>query len=143
MHIVPMELRHLDDVVKLGLSEEELHTRSDTPEFYSKETLSRWIQSPNGFLFVAEDKDGLRGFSLTSYNPDCRDAYVHSIVAVADHRQEGIGSQLLETTLAALQKTECNHVRCLIALENEPSAKLFEKFDFKRGDKFYYTARSL
>ena len=144
MNIVRMESRHLDEVVQLGMAEEELHTRSDTPEFYSKATLERWIKSPNGFLFAAETDDrDFAGFVLASYNPDCRDAYVHCVATTTEFRKQGVGSLLLDATLKELRQTGCNFVRCLIALDNDPSVKLFEKHGFKLGDKFHYVSRNI
>ncbi|MCR4277852.1 MAG: GNAT family N-acetyltransferase [Candidatus Berkelbacteria bacterium] len=144
MNIIRMESRHLEEVIQIGLSEEDLHTRTDTPEFYGRETLERWIGSLNGVLLVAEDeKNTLAGFSITSYNPDSRDAYIHCIATRAEFRKKGVGGLMLEATLEELRQMGCNFVRCLIALDNETSAKLFVKYDFKLGDKFYYVARNL
>lgn len=43
----------LDEVIAMGLATPEIQTGTDSPQFYYKETLQRWIQSTNGILLVA------------------------------------------------------------------------------------------
>lgn len=139
-----MRQADIEKVVELGLSLEQLQTGTESPQFYSGETISRWIKSHNGILLVAEVKGVFAGFSLTAYNPDSRDGYLHTICVAPEFRRQYIGSHLLEETLIELhEKTDCNHVYCLIRPTNKPSKKLFEKHGFIVGKTFSYVDREL
>lgn len=139
-----MQQTDIEKVAELGSSLEELQTGTESPQFYSEETLSRWIKSPNGILLVAEVKGVFAGFSLTAYNPDSRDGYIHTICVAPEFGRQYIGSHLLEKTLIELhEKTDCNHVYGLIRPTNKPSKKLFEKHGFIVGKTFSYVDREL
>ncbi|OGD92834.1 hypothetical protein A2697_05145 [Candidatus Curtissbacteria bacterium RIFCSPHIGHO2_01_FULL_41_44] len=133
----------LNKVIELGSSSDEMQTGTESPQFYGRETLSKWVQSSNGILLTAESDGEFAGFILTAYNPDSKDAYIHTIAAVDKFRGKGVGDQLLERTLAELEKTECNHVYCLIKPDNEPARKLFQKHGFSLGELFHYSDRML
>ena len=138
-----MQIENLGDVIKLGLSASEFDTGTESPQFYSKETLSKWIGSPNGILLVAETEGEFAGFIITAYNPDSKDAYIHTVSVVDKFRRRGVGDQLLDKTLTELEKTDCNHVYGLIKPSNESAKKLFEKYGFVLGELFHYSDRTL
>ncbi len=138
-----MEQEDIEKVVELGSSSEELQTGTNSPQFYSRETLLRWVQSSNGILLIAEAGGVFAGFSLTAYSPDSRDGYIHTIDVAPDFRRQNVGGELLDRTLSELEKTDCNHVYCLIKPDNEPSKKLFQKHGFVVGEAFNYTDREL
>ncbi|SRR6266567_7160747 len=133
----------LSEVINLGLSSAEADTGTDSPQFYSKETLSRWVQSPNGVLLVARVEGKFAGFILTAYNPDSNDAYIHEVAVTEQFRGRGVADKLLDQTLTALEKTACDHVFCLTKPSNNPAQKLLQKHGFAMGDTFLYADRML
>jgi ribosomal protein S18 acetylase RimI-like enzyme len=141
--ITKMQEGDLDQVISLSSSSTELQTGTNSPQFYSRETLSRWIQSLNGILLVAKVNDVFAGFSITAYNPDSRDGYIHTVDVAPQFQSKGIGSQLIDKTLVELERTDCNHVYCLIQPTNESSKALFSKFGFEVGEAFNYVEREL
>lgn len=144
IRILKMKIEYLDRVIKLGFSTSEFQTGTETPQFYSKQTLAKWINSPNGILLVAKSSgDEFAGFSITAYNPDSRDAYVDCIVVVDKFRRKGVGDKLLAKTFEELKNTDCNHIYCLVEQYNGISKRFFEKHDFKTGNLFYYTDKML
>ncbi len=141
--IEKMKLEYLDSVIELGLSTPELQTGTKAPQFYSKETLKNWIKSVNGILLTALVKDNFAGFSITAYNPDSRDGYIHFIAIRDEYRRIGIGSKLLIYTLNELEKLGCNHVYGLVQIGNESTKKFMRNHGFEIGEAFNYVQRVL
>jgi len=140
---VNMRSEHIDDVISLGLATPEFQTGTSVPQFYSKETLSKWIQSPNGTLLVANVSKEFAGFSITAYNPDSRDGYMHCMAVKEQYRNQNVGTEFINKTLDELQKMGCNHVYCLIQTSNERMKKFLEKRGFQIGETFSYVQRTL
>ncbi len=141
--VTRMQDEDLDAVIEFGLSTPELQTGTGSPQFYSKETLSRWINSPNGILLIAKVDGQFAGFSITAYNPDSRDGYIHCITTVDTHRGTGLGRRLLEQTLSQLEHVGCNHVYCLVRTNNKKTQSFFKKNGFEIGKAFHYVERML
>lgn len=138
-----MEARDLDQVIKIGLSTPEIQTGTGSPQFYFRETLENWIQSPNGILLVAEDARRIIGFRIASYNPDSRDGHLHVTAVKEQYRRLGIGSKLLDDTLNRLEELGANHVYCEVQEDNENTLRFFRKHGFEIGNKFYRVERNL
>ena len=138
-----MSLEDLSQVINLGLSTQELKTGTKAPQFYSRETLRNWIQSPNGILLTALYKNNFIGFSITSYNPDSRDGYIHCIAINEDYRGKTMGSNLTKETINELKKTECNHIYCLVKVNNKETKRFFSKHGFETGEAFNYVQRTI
>ena len=138
-----MNSEHLDEVIQLGLNTPEFHTGTTVPQFYSKLTLEKWVQSPHGVLLVAFIEDNFAGFSLTAYNPDSRDGYIHCVALKKEYQWKKLGSQMLEYTLAELEKMGCNHVFGLVQTNNQETLKFMRKHGFEVGEPFHYVQRTL
>ena len=133
----------LDEVIAMGLSTPEIQTGTESPQFYFKDTLQRWIQSPNGILLVARVEGRLAGFRIADYNPDSRDGHLHVTVVNEEYRRRGVGGQLLDATLTELEKLGCNHVYCEVEEDNEATLQFFRKHGFEVGKKFFRVERGL
>lgn len=138
-----MEPKYLDSVIELGLSIPELQTGTSAPQFYSKETLNKWVKSINGILLTALVEDTFAGFSITAYNPDSRDGYIHFIAIKDNYRRIGVASKLLAYTLSELEKLGCNHVYGLVQINNESTKKFMRNHGFEIGEAFNYAQRAL
>jgi len=138
-----MEEADLDEVISLGLSTAEIQTGTNSPQFYYRDTLQRWIQNPNGILLVAKAEGKLAGFRIADYNPDSRDGHLHVTVVKEEYRRQGVGGQLLDATLTELEKLGCNHVYCEVEEDNEATLAFFQKHGFDVGKKFFRVERSL
>ena len=138
-----MEAKDLGEVITLGLSTSEIQTGTASPQFYFRETLERWIKSPNGILLVAKDRGRIAGFRIASYNPDSRDGHLHVTVVREEYRRSGIGSKLLDETLTRLEELGANHVYCEIQEDNEVTLEFFRKHGFEIGSKFFRVERNL
>lgn len=138
-----METKDLDEVIALGLSTPEIQTGTASPQFYFRETLERWIQSPNGILLVAEDSGRIAGFRIASYNPDSRDGHLNVTIVRKEYRRSGIGSKLLDETLTRLEELGANHVYCQVQEDNEDTLQFFRKHGFEIGRKFFRVEQNL
>jgi len=58
-------------------------------------------------------------------------------------RRKGLGSALIEETLKRLAAIGCNHIKSLIAPDNEANQMLLQKYGFSKGKAFYYFDRTL
>ena len=66
----------IPEVVSLGLSTQELHMQDETPIYYTKEDLERFIQSSNDIALVAKVDGNFAGYRLATFNPYLREAYL-------------------------------------------------------------------
>jgi ribosomal protein S18 acetylase RimI-like enzyme len=138
-----MEMGDLDAVIEFGTSTAEFDTSTDSPQFYSRATLEKWISSPNGVLLVAQSGPEVVGFRLAAYNPDSRDGYLHTIAVKQAYRNQGIGTQLMAETLRRLEAMGCNHVVALVQEGNDSTLGFLRKNGFGIGGKFHYCDVSL
>lgn len=138
-----MEIRDIGEVISLGLAIPEFHTGTESPQFYSQETLERWIQRPNGVLLVAQVDSDLAGYNLASYNPDNRDGYIHVAVVKEKYRRRGIYGRLLDETMDQLTTLGCNNVWCMVKPDSEAMVEALKKHGFEVGEQFLYIQRSL
>jgi ribosomal protein S18 acetylase RimI-like enzyme len=128
--ILRMSEADLDEIIAMGLSTSPIQTGTDSPQFYHRETLRRWIQSPNEILLVARVDGNLAGFGITNYNPDFSVGHLHITVAGREYLRKGVDSELLDATLTELEELGCEHVYCEIEEYNVITLQLFRKHGF-------------
>lgn len=138
-----MEEKDLNLVIQLGEIASEFKTGTETSQFYSYETLARWIRSRNGVLLVAEVETRFAGFIIVGYNSDSRDAYIHCLLVVEELRGQGIGDQLVEEVTCSLVGLGCNHIFLLTSIENTKATEFFIKHGFSVGGLFRYLDKTL
>jgi ribosomal-protein-alanine N-acetyltransferase len=81
---------------------------------------------------VAEDEDGIWGYSLSARATD--DAQVGWIMALGvhpDRRGQHVGSQLLDESIAELQEKGINTIKLTVLPENEAAVNLYLRAGFK------------
>ena len=138
-----MRKEDVDEVIKLAINTKEIKTGTGSPQFYSKKTLLKWINGPSDILLVAKKQGNVVGFSLAAYNPYSRDGYLHVSVVREENREEGIGSEMLKTTLETMARQGCNHVFAMAKPDNVPILNLLRKHGFEVGEQFNYVERTL
>jgi phosphinothricin acetyltransferase len=112
-------------------------------QLLSDEDMQCWMErfAPQGpyRLFVAENADGLLGcVSSLPYraHPAFRDTVESGIYCARDATGRGVGSALYNALFAALRGQRLHRAVVGIALPNEPSVRLHEKFGFTRVGVF-------
>ena len=140
-----MDRGELDEVINLALNTQEFQTGTESPNFFYKKTLIKWIKSKkkNGILLVAKKNKEVIGFMITSYNVDSREAYMHTIVVKKKYRNIGAGGKLLKQTLIKLKKLGCNHIFGVVKENNKSTLKYLQKHGFSIGKRFKYVDKML
>lgn len=145
-HINQITLSDLDQVIPMGFKTPEFQTGTDAAQFYSRETLGRWIRDENGVTLVARVGDNFAGFILGYYMPGPNDGYLNCLVVNENYRNKGVGSKLLDEALTEFEKKgggRCNHVFGVVKPDNEPTLKLLQKHGFQIGETFRYVETML
>lgn len=99
----------------------------------SKDGIELFLKRNPETCFVALDNETLTGVILCGH--DGRRGYIYHTVVRSDHRNQGIGTALIDAAVAALQKEGITRV-CLNVMESNEGGKRFwtnrgwEKKDF-------------
>lgn len=119
--------------------------RTDYPEILSRETaeeaVEEWydpdrieeeIESDDALIPVLEtDDDGdIIGFAHAVW--DAQAGTVLRLYVAPDHRDQGIGTDLLTWTVDALADRDVERVRALVLSENEPGNAFYRAFGFEK-----------
>ena len=89
--------------------------------------------------FVAEENGGIVGYAYAdAYKSRCayRNSAEVSVYVKNNIKQKGTGTRLYEKLLTELRQTDAHAIIAGIALPNEASVRLHEKFDFEKVAHF-------
>lgn len=133
----------LEWVIQTGVNTPEFKTGTEATQFYSKNTLERWINDNNGVTLVAEINGQRVGFLLGYYMAGPNDGYINCTVVDQDHRRKGVGKMLQEIALnefsqKGIEGYKCDHVFCVVNETDEAMIRLKKEAGFEIGDKFHY-----
>jgi len=129
-----MEVGDVDAVYDLGISQREFASASG--EFWSKEQLTAWCQSPKDVLLVAEKGRGIIGFSLYAAHLPTSKVTWENLFVIPSTRGLGVAGALVEEGLKQIKEKGYFYVMlCVNADDQETFASFVEKYGFKRGDK--------
>jgi ribosomal protein S18 acetylase RimI-like enzyme len=138
MEIDRMREEDLDEVMKMGFACEGFDTGTSADQFYSKETLQRWIYDSNGVTLVSRDEGKLTGFILGSFMTGPRGSYIHTIEVKEQYRGGGTGSKLVAEAINQFRKKGAVHLFCVVKDKNQPALELFKKEGLEIGEQFRY-----
>ena len=115
---------------------------SGIEEWYGEEQLDESLESDERFLLVAESDDQVVAFSestLTADRPwvtdeedEGRDALLLWLHVDPDHRGEGIGASLFETTIDRLRNSGATTIQGRVLANNQDGTDFFEEKGFER-----------
>jgi len=126
----------VSEIVKLGLSTPEVQVQDDQPEYYSEETLKKFIKSPDDIYLVARIDGRIAGYRLATYNKYLNEAYLIDLVVKREFRKMGVAQALYKKTFHILRQKKCNWVWVLAKEDNIPIQRLLLKQGFKKGAAF-------
>ena len=138
MEIRNMRLDDYDNVYALWLScpGMGLNNLDD-----SREGIARYLSRNPDTCFVAVERNRVIGAILTGH--DGRRGYIsHTAVSPAYQRQ-GIGKQLLEAALDALEKQNIHKVNLVAFAHNKEGNAFWEKMGFTQRPDLVYRDRAL
>lgn len=133
LHIRIMELADVDKVYEMGKEVPEFKV-GDSPGFWGKEDLERWIKDRGeDILLVVEVDEQIIGFILAKYHKATRLGTITDIFVKEELRGKGIGIKLLEETKSQLLDKGATYLYALIKKQNDPSLGLFKSAGFTKG----------
>ena len=128
-----MKVRDYSDVYKLWISTPGMGLNNLDD---SREGISKYLKRNPRTCFVAKEKDKVIGVILSGH--DGRRGYIHHTAVDINHRNEGIGKDLVRHAMEALSKEGINKVACVVFKKNEIGNKFWEKLEFsERHDLIY------
>jgi len=102
----------------------------------SKEGITKYLKRNPKTCFIAKENNKVVGVLLSGH--DGRRGYIHHTAVNINHRNEGIGKDLVNHAIEALSKQGINKVAFVVFKKNEIGNKFWEKLGFsERNDLIY------
>ena len=133
-----MAEQDINKVISIGLEIPEFRTGTSAEQFYSKQSLKRWIGDENGVTLVARMNNEAVGFLLGYYMKGPNDGYLNCLAISEKYRGKGIGKKLLEQALGEFEAKGCNHIFGVVKEDNEKTLNFFENNGLEIGGSFRY-----
>lgn len=123
-------------VMALGIKTIEIQTGSDLEQFYSQESLLRWLRRRDSILLVAYVGSDFAGFRLADYNPANRLAYLEMVAIHPAFRMQGVWRALFNKTIKILRDKGCEQVWCIVREDNDAMQAILKREGFSPGTVF-------
>lgn len=120
-------------VALLGNETNQLTVFTEHNEFWSEDTLVSWIAANVDVMVVAEHEGNVVGFQISQLHYPSHTGYLSDIAISPDYRGQGIGTRLLDETLAQMKQKGMTSVYALTHEDNMPIQQLLQKFGLKKG----------
>ena len=133
MIIRQMTIEDYDGVYTLWLNTSGmgLNTTDD-----SREGIAAYLKRNPTTCFVSEHEGEIVGVILSGH--DGRRGFIHHTAVSLKHRQEGIGSALVDSAMHALEQESIHKVALVVFEKNELGNRFWEKRGFtSRSDLIY------
>ncbi|MEM7717041.1 MAG: GNAT family N-acetyltransferase [Cyanobacteria bacterium P01_A01_bin.68] len=95
----------------------------------SSENIERYLNRNQGLSFKAVKDDELVGTILCGH--DGRRGYINHLAVSSNHRNQGIGRKLVETSLIELRKQGIEKCHLFVFVENIEAKKFWERLGWK------------
>ena len=107
----------------------------------SREGIAVYLKRNPTTCFVAEQKGKIVGVILSGH--DGRRGFIHHTAVSLDHRQEGIGSALVDHAMNALEQEGIHKVALVVFQKNELGNGFWEKRGFTCRDDLVYRNKNI
>ncbi len=107
----------------------------------SREGIQKFLNRNPNTCFVGEDASRIIGAIMSGQ--DGRRGYIYHTAVLTDFRRHGIGSQLVEAALCALEKEGIYKVALVVFKRNEMGNAFWEKMGFTTREDLEYRNKSL
>lgn len=133
MQIRKMTIEDYEGVYKLWMSTKGMGLNNLDD---SKDGIEKYLLRNPTTCFVAVDGDVIVGVIISGH--DGRRGYIYHTAVADDKRNQGIGGDLLQSVLEALEKEKISKVALVVFEHNEIGNEFWEKRGFsKRTDLIY------
>lgn len=100
-------------------------------EWYSEETIKNSIAKEDAQILVAKRAGEIVGFVHVAEGEAVGTGDILRIYVSPDHREEGLGSALLEAGVTWLLDHDVEHVRARVLADNEPGCEFYVDHGFE------------
>jgi len=136
VRVRPFEPQDLDRIAAIEQA-------SFAGDAWDRKLLSDYSRASPELFFIATRGRQLAGYIITMPGPKSQSAELVSIAVELRERRQGIGTALIEATLAQLQLREIKSWWLMVRTTNETALRFYERHGFTRVRlvKGYYGAR--
>lgn len=138
-----MTKQDIGKVISIGLETPEFRTDTSAEQFYSEQSLRRWVGDKGGVTLVARVNNEVVGFLLGYYMQGPNDGYLNCLAMLEAYRGRGVGKRLLEQALKEFEAKGCNHVFGVVKEDNKKTLNFFENNGLEIGESFRYVETML
>lgn len=138
MRIRTMDIADYDKVYALWMSCKNMGFNNLDD---SREGIEKFLRRNPGTSFLAEDSDRIVGTVLSGH--DGRRGFIYHMAVAEEYRRQGIASNLLENTLAALKNEGINKAALVVFNRNEAGNKFWESQGFTVREDLTYRNKAL
>ena len=121
--------------------ETEAFRVSDTPGFWSRKQLNRWLDNPDDVLLVAEDNKRVIGYVMSQLHKPTGKATIENLFVDESYRKKGIGSDLIKRCLKELKERGASYFCAMVRTDNDKITNFYERCGFTRGYNFVWMER--
>lgn len=109
------------------------HVFPDDPPHNEPSAVLEAKLAVDDLIFVAEDKDEIIGACMAGY--DGHRGWLYAVAVKPDHRRDGLGKELVATTIRAMQALGCIKVNLQIRADNTAVAEFYKSLGFSVEDR--------
>ncbi|MBF2004732.1 GNAT family N-acetyltransferase [Chlorogloeopsis fritschii PCC 9212] len=121
IEITELYITDYEDVISLWENTEGIKLRDAD----SKENIQRYLERNSGLSFAARKDGQIVGAILCGH--DGRRGYLHHLAVLPIYRRQGIGTKLVESSLARLRNWGIEKCHLFILTENVQAKQFWEK----------------
>jgi N-acetylglutamate synthase len=133
MHIQTMTINDYDEVYNLWVNTPGMGLNNLDD---SKEGIEKFLQRNPNTCFVARENGKLIGVILSGH--DGRRAFIYHLAVEVSQRNKGVGRELVESALNALQDEGIHKVAFVVFKRNELGNAFWEKLGFNERTDLVY-----
>lgn len=104
-------------------------------DWYDADRLREELRDGRTVLLVAERDGEVVGFAHATWNEEESEGYILRIYVHPEHRNEGVGRELLERARADLSDHDLERINAMVLADNDPGNDFYERFGFERADE--------
>lgn len=107
----------------------------------SREGIGKYLKRNPSTCFVAEENGGIVGVIMAGH--DGRRGFIYHTVVDVDYRKRGIGRQLVDCAMKALEAEGINKVALVAFSRNETGNRFWEQIGFDSRQDLTYRNRGI
>lgn len=138
MNIRVMSINDYNDVYDLWISTPGMGLNNIDD---SKDGIEKYLKRNPTTCFVAEDNGKVIGVIIAGH--DGRRGFIYHTTVHTDYRRQGIGKQLVERALSALEAEGINKAALVVFARNENGNAFWEKIGFTSREDIVYRNRNI